>query len=76
MEKKRLNKTEEEKRKWKIIKIIGGSLFLTAGAIFGIVFLYMNGWNFIELIKNPTADLVMLCVLAIGITIFGTLEVK
>ena len=44
------NKTE---RKWFLIRLIGGIAFLTAGAVFGLVALYMNGWSFVKFITNP-----------------------
>ena len=73
---KRLNKTQKEEKKWKKAKIIGGIAFLTFGAVFGIVALYLNGWNFVDFIANPTTDLVILCCVAIGIFFLSKMEIK
>lgn len=67
------NKTE---RKWFLVRLIGALVFLIAGAVFGLVSLYMNGWSFVKFITNPTTDLILLCLLAFGIMLISSLEVK
>lgn len=75
MKKKWKDKNKSEK-KWFLIRLIGGIAFLTAGAVFGLVSLYMNGWNFYKFITNPTTDLILLCLVAFGVGAFASLEVK
>ena len=65
-----------EERKWFLIRLIGGLLFLIAGAVFAIVSLYMNGWDIVEFVKNPTFMLVALVAVALGITFISLAEVK
>jgi len=74
--KKKWNDRNKNEKKWFLIRLIGAIVFLLAGAIFGLVALYMNGWNFYKFITNPTTDLILLCLLAFGITLFASLEVK
>lgn len=75
MKKKWKDKNKSEK-KWFLIRLIGGIAFLTAGAVFGLVSLYLNGWSFVKFITNPTTDLILLCLIAFGVFIFASLEVK
>ena len=65
-----------QERKWFLIRVIGGALFLISGAVFAIVSLYMNGWDFVQFVKNPTVALVSLVVVALGITLISFAEVK
>ena len=75
MKKKWKDKNHNEK-KWFLIRLIGGISFLVAGAIFGLVSLYMNGWSFTKFITDPTTDLILLCLLAFGIITISSLEIK
>jgi len=75
MKKKWTEKNQKEK-KWFLIRLIGGIAFLVAGAIFGLVSLYMNGWSFTQFITNPTTDLILLCLVAFGVMFITSLEVK
>ena len=65
-----------QEKKWFLIRVIGGALFLVGGAVFAIVSLYMNGWDFVQFVKNPTVALVALVVIALGITLISFAEVK
>lgn len=75
MKKKWKDKTKSEK-KWFLIRLIGGIAFLVAGAIFGLVSLYMSGWSFVKFITDPTTDLILLCLIAFGIIAISSAEVK
>lgn len=70
-EKAKWNQKTPEEKKWFLIKVIGGTLFLLGGCIFGIVSLYLSGWDFVKFITNPTTDLIILVCLAVGIVLFS-----
>lgn len=61
----------KESKKWFLIKIISGVVFLTAGTVFGIITLYLNGWNIVEFLKNPTTDLIILILIAMAVLSFS-----
>ena len=67
---------KKESKKWRIIRIIGAIVLLIAGAVFGLVSLYMNGWNFMRFITNPTTILIILAVMALGVVLLSWKEVK
>lgn len=67
---------KKESKKWKYIRIIGAIVLLIAGAVFGLVSLYMNGWNFVRFITNPTTILIILAVMALGVVLLSWKEVK
>jgi len=73
---KKYKTMNHDEKKWFLIKFIGGLVFLLAGGIFGIVSLAMNGWSFIDFITDPTTDLIFLCLIAVGIIMLSTSEVK
>ena len=74
--KEKYNKMNPREQKMFLIRVISGACFLLAGLIFGIVALAMFHWSFIEFIKNPTVDLIFLCLIGIGIFMFAPMEVK
>lgn len=76
MKKIEWNKKTKEEKKWFLIKYIGAAVFLLSGLIFGIVALYMNNWNIVEFLKNPTTDLIFLCLIALGIIMLSRKEIK
>ncbi len=63
-------------RKYFLIRLLGGIAFLIAGAAFALVSLFMNGWDFMKFITNPTFLLVVLVASALGITLISLAEVK
>lgn len=74
--KEKWQKMSEKEKKIYLIRIIGGAGFLLLGLIFGIVALAMFHWSFVDFVKNPTVDLIFLGLIAAGIFVFSTLEVK
>ncbi len=76
MAKKEWKDKSREERKWYLIRLIGGIAFLIVGAVFALVSLFLNGWNFREFITNPTVVLVVLVALALGVTFVSMAEVK
>ena len=63
-------------RKYFLIRLLGGIAFLIAGAAFALVSLFMNGWDFMKFITNPTFLLIVLVASALGITLISLAEVK
>ena len=74
--KEKYNKMPPREQKIFLIRVISGSIFLLSGLVFGITALAMFGWNFVEFVKNPTVDLIFLCLIGLGIFMFSRLEVK
>ena len=67
---------KKEKKKWKTVRIIGGCVILTLGAVFGIVAIYLNNWNIIRFITDYRVLLVLIVTVAIAIFLFSFKEVK
>ena len=67
---------KKESKKWRIIRIIGAIVLLIGGAVFGLISLYMNGWNFVRFITNPTTILIILAAMALGVVLLSWKEVK
>ena len=67
---------KKEKKKWKMIRIIGGVSILVIGTIFGIIAIYLNNWNLVRFLQDYRVWLVILCTLAIAVVLFSFKEVK
>ncbi len=63
-------------KKWKTIRLIGAIVLLVFGAVFGLVSLYLNGWDFARFITNPTTLLVILVAVALGVVLLSWRDVK
>lgn len=59
-------RTPHEKKGY-LARVIGSTVFFVIGIIVGIVALYLNGWDFVKFITDPTVDLIMLFCLVGGI---------
>ena len=71
MKKIEWNKKTYDDKKWFLIRVIGGGLFLLAGAIFGIIALAMYNWSFTSFITDPKVDLVLLVLVVVGFVILS-----
>ena len=76
MSMKKWKDRNKRERKFYLIRIIGGIGFLLAGAVFAIVSLVMNGWDFVKFVTNPTVLLVALLAAALGVTFISWAGVK
>lgn len=69
-------RTNNNDKKWTIIKIVGLVVFLITGAVFGLIAANLNGWDFMKMINDPKTWLFGLCFLSIGIMALSNIKIK